>query len=281
MSIRTIKSIGDMKKFRSNLRGTVGFIPAMGYLHEGHLSLVRLAQSQNDHAIVSIFVNPKQFAPHEDFQKYPRDIERDLHLLEIANTNTIFLPSADELYPDNYQTYVEVQQITKKLEGKSRPEHFTGVATVVTKFFNIIQPARAYFGQKDAQQVAVIKRMVADLNMPIEIVVGGIVREVDGLAMSSRNVFLNADERKEAAILYQSLCLAKKLFESGENNGQKIKSEMSQLIKTTLGQIDYISFADTKTLNEVNCIENEALVSMAVYFGKTRLIDNIVLRKLI
>ncbi|HSW96796.1 MAG TPA: pantoate--beta-alanine ligase [Candidatus Saccharimonadales bacterium] len=273
------KTIKEIRTFRNSIQGTVGFVPTMGYLHKGHLSLIQLAKQENDHVIVSIFVNPKQFGPKEDFQTYPRDIKRDVALLRESKVNIIFSPSVDELYPSNYQTYVHVEKITKKLEGKSRPGHFIGVTTVVTKLFNIIQPTRVYFGQKDAQQVIVIKKMVKDLNIPIEVIIGETFREADGLAMSSRNVFLTDKERKEAGIIYKSLCLAKELFENGERNTIKIKNKMKNLIHATSGKIDYISIADTQTLKELAKIKTEALVSLAIHFGNTRLIDNVYLKK--
>ncbi len=279
MNIAVIKTIHNMRKIRHSLKGSVGFIPTMGYLHDGHISLVKLAQKENDHVIVSIFVNQKQFGSNEDFQRYPRNTKRDLDLLEKTKTDVVFLPEAEELYPAGYETYVSPGEITKKLEGAIRPEHFTGVVTVLSKLFNIIEPTKAYFGQKDAQQVIVVKKMVADLNIPIDIIVGETLREPDGLAMSSRSVFLNASERKEATVIYQSLCLAKELFSKEENNAGKIKSEMKNLIHATKGVIDYISIANPQTFEETTIIENGALVSISVRFGKTRLIDNIFLKK--
>ncbi len=280
IAIQVIKTIKDMRRLRQILHGTIGFVPTMGYLHKGHLSLVKLAQEKNDHVIVSIFINPKQFGPKEDFQTYPRNTKRDLLLLKKANVGIVFLPNVDELYPSGYESYVHVEKVTKKLEGKSRPQHFIGVATVVTKLFNIIQPSHAYFGQKDAQQVIVIKKMVTDLNIPIDIIVGETLRESDGLAMSSRNIFLNDRERKQANIIYKSLRFAQQLFESGEDNTKKIKSKMKNLIHTTLGHVDYISISDPQTLKEVAKIDKMVLVNLVVRFGKTRLIDNIYLKKI-
>ena len=279
MNITVAKTIHNMRKIRHSLKGNVGFVPTMGYLHDGHISLVKLAQEENDHVIVSIFVNQKQFGSNKDFQRYPRDTERDLDLLEKTKTDVVFLPEAEELYPAGYETYVSLGEITKKLEGAIRPGHFTGVVTVLSKLFNIIEPTKAYFGQKDAQQVIVVKKMVADLNIPIDIIVGETLREPDGLAMSSRSVFLNDSERKEAAVIYQSLCLAKELFAKEENNAGKIKSEMKNLIHGTKGVIDYISIANPQTFEETTIIENGALISISVRFGKTRLIDNIFLKK--
>lgn len=275
--MKITKTIDEIKKLRGQLSGSVGFVPTMGYLHEGHLSLVKQAKTENDLVIVSVFVNPKQFGPHEDFQKYPRDIQRDLTFLESAKTDIVFLPSVEELYPQGYETYVNLENLPAKLEGEVRPGHFTGVATVLTKLFHIVLPDKAYFGQKDAQQVIVVKKMVTDLNFSTEIVVGETVRESDGLAMSSRNVFLSSSERKEAAILYQSLCVAKELITNGETHTKKIKEAMEKLIKTTSGKIDYISIADPRTLDEVETIKEGTLISLAVRFGTTRLIDNIII----
>lgn len=274
-----IKTIDELRKLRKSLQGTIGFIPTMGYLHAGHVSLVDLARRDNDYVIVSIFVNPKQFNEKKDYQTYPQDIPRDIKLLKNAGVDYIFLPGVEELYPQGYETYVSVGGISTKLEGKSRPGHFDGVTTVVAKLFNIIQPTRSYFGQKDAQQVAVVKKMVADLNMPIEINVGKTIRENDGLAMSSRNVFLSDKERKQAPVLYQSLCVAQELFIDGERNSKTIINKMRELIDTTSGKIDYISIADPQTLDEIDTIKREALVSIAVGFEKARLIDNIYLKK--
>jgi len=279
MSIKTVETIEKMRKTRENLSGKIGFVPTMGYLHEGHLSLVKLAQKECDHVIVSIFVNPKQFLPNEDLNKYPRNIKKDLELLKKVNTDIVFLPKTEEFYSNDFETYISLEKLPLKLEGKSRPGHFTGVATVVSKFFNIIQPTHAYFGQKDAQQVLVMKKMIEDLNFPIKIVVGETIRESDGLAMSSRNVFLDKKERQEAAVIYKSLSLAEKLFKSGEKDTEKIVKEIEKLINKTSGKIDYISISDLKTLEELERIEKQALVSIAVKFGKTRLIDNILLNK--
>lgn len=272
-----IKSISGMKKAGSALKGSIGFVPTMGYLHKGHLSLVKQAKKENDHAIVSIFVNPKQFGPKEDFQSYPRDTKRDIQMLETAGTDLLFLPEAEEMYPSGYNTYVNVQDITTRLEGKVRPGHFEGVTTVLTKLFNIIHPTKAYFGQKDAQQVTVVKKMVIDLNIPIKIVVGKTIRESDGLAMSSRNVFLDKSARKETIVLSQAIFLAIALHKKGESKTKIIKEAMEKLINKTSGNIDYISIADKETLKELEVIDKGALVSLAVRFGKTRLIDNILL----
>jgi len=274
--MKVIKTINEMRKLTIEMSGTVGFIPTMGYLHHGHLSLVRLAKKKNDHVVVSIFVNPKQFQPNEDFASYPRDTEKDLQLLQDANIDAVFLPNVSEMYPENFATYITIESLSKKLEGKSRPGHFQGVATIVAKLFNIIQPQQAYFGQKDAQQVVIMKKMVSDLQFPVEIVVGPTIREQDGLAMSSRNVYLSEKERKEATILFQSLKLAEELIRKGERNPVSVKKEMNDFIKKSVGVVDYISLADPDTLDEVENIKKNTLVSLAVFFGKTRLIDNIV-----
>ena len=274
--MKILTSIRQMREFREKVNGSVGFIPTMGYLHKGHISLVKIAKKKDDCVIVSIFVNQKQFQPYEDFAAYPRDTEKDLQLLQEAGIDAVFLPDAEEIYPENYETYISVENLSEKLEGKSRPGHFKGVATVVSKLCNIIQPDHAYFGQKDAQQVVVMKKMVWDLQLPVQIIVGETIREKDGLALSSRNVYLSEKERKEAVVLFQSLQLAKGLVDKGENDSDKIKQAMKDLIDTTSGVIDYISVADPKMLDEVQIIEKNVLISLAVSFGKTRLIDNIV-----
>ena len=275
--MKVIETIDEMRKLRQQLTEPVGLVPTMGYLHEGHLSLVRRARIENPSVVVSIFVNPTQFGPREDFKAYPRDPQRDLTLLEKEKTDVVFMPSADEMYPPRFNSWVEVGKITERLEGASRPGHFRGVTTVVAKLFNIVQPTRAYFGQKDAQQVIVIKKMVADLDMNLEIVTLPTVREDDGLAMSSRNAYLNPEQRKAAVVLYQSLNLAQKLYADGERDAGKIRQEMTTLIqKEPLAEIDYISIADNETLDELDTVTPPALVSLAVKFGKTRLIDNVV-----
>jgi len=266
-----------MRQIRNRMAGSVGFVPTMGYLHEGHLSLVRRSAAENDNTIVSIFVNPTQFGPKEDFKNYPRNTERDLTMLEPV-TDIVFMPSDTEMYPTGYDSWVEVKGITDYLEGARRPGHFRGVATVCNKLFNIVEPTRAYFGQKDAQQVAVIQKMVNDLNMNLEVVVCPTVREPDGLAMSSRNTYLNPGERRAASVLYKALIMAQDLWSHGEKDASTISHEMTELIeKEPLAVIDYISIADNETLKELHRISTPTLVSMAVKIGKTRLIDNIVL----
>ena len=276
--MKVIEKIDEMKQSRQQLAEPVGFVPTMGYLHDGHLALVKRARAENPSVVVSIFVNPAQFGPREDFDKYPRDPQRDLALLDKERVDIVFMPSAAEMYPAGFNSWVEVEKVTERLEGASRPGFFRGVATVVTKLFNIIQPTRAYFGQKDAQQAIVIKKMVADLNMNLEIVTIPTVREPDGLAMSSRNTYLNPKERLAAIVLYQALSLAQKLWSQGERDAQRLRQEMMELIqKQPLATIDYVSVADAETLDELDTIRPPALVSLAVKIGSTRLIDNIVL----
>jgi len=250
----------------------------MGYLHEGHLSLVRRACEECDHVVVSIFVNPTQFGPNEDLSKYPRDLDRDLSLIKPIGADLVWMPTAEIMYPHGYQTWVDVEVITHHLEGSMRPGHFRGVTTVVTKLFNAVQPHKAYFGQKDAQQAAVIRQMTRELNFPIEIVVCPIVREPDGLAMSSRNVYLNAEERKAATVLYRSLSAARNLYENGERDAGELRRIMREVLATEpLAQMQYVSCADYDTLEELETVTGKTLLSMAVFLGKTRLIDNFVL----
>jgi pantoate--beta-alanine ligase len=276
--MKVIKTVAGMREWRHQVDGSVGFVPTMGYLHEGHISLVRRAREENAAVVVSIFVNPTQFGPKEDFKKYPRDTKRDLAMLEPL-TDIVFMPSAAEMYPAGYDTWVEVRGITETLEGAERPGHFRGVSTVVTKLFNIVQPARAYFGQKDAQQLLVIKKMTADLDMDLEVVACPTVREPDGLAMSSRNTYLNPAQRQAAPVLYKALTLAQEMWQRGEKDPGELRREMKALIaKEPLADIHYISVADAVTLKEfLHHMKKPALVSMAVKIGRTRLIDNIVL----
>lgn len=276
--MKVIETISEIKKARHELKGSVGLFPTLGYLHEGHLSLVRYSCRENDHTVSSIFVNPTQFGPSEDFESYPRDFQRDLDLLEKEGVEFVFMPSTEEMYPPGFNGWVEVAGITDVLEGAARPGHFRGVTTVVAKLFNILEPTRAYFGQKDAQQLIVIKKMVKDLNMNLEVVACPTVREPDGLAMSSRNTYLNPEERKAATVLYESLNLAKEMWSRGEKDAGKIRQEMTELIRRQpLAHIDYVSIADNETLEELKEIKPPALVSLAVKIGKPRLIDNIVL----
>lgn len=277
--MKTITTLSDLRAARLSLTGTVGLVPTMGYLHEGHLSLIRRARVECEHVIVTIFVNPTQFGPTEDLSKYPRDLERDLGLIEPLGVDLVWNPSAEVMYPSGYQTWVEVEALTKGLEGAMRPGHFRGVTTVVAKLFNTTQPHKAYFGQKDAQQAAVIRRMVADLNFPLEMVICPTTREADGLAMSSRNKYLSEAERKAATVLFRSLNVAKALYEAGERDGEMLRRKMKEMLASEpLAQMQYVSCADYDTLEELDTVTGKALLSMAVYFGKTRLIDNFVLR---
>jgi pantoate--beta-alanine ligase len=276
--MKVVSTIAEFKETRRHIAGTIGFVPTMGYLHEGHLFLARRAKAENDVSVVSIFVNPTQFGPKEDFARYPRDPERDLALLEKERTDLVLMPPVEEMYPPGISTWVDVEGVTKRLEGAARPGHFRGVTTVVAKLFNIVEPTRAYFGQKDAQQAMVIQKMVTDLNMNLEVVVVPTQREPDGLAMSSRNVYLNPEERQAAVVLWKSMSLAQGLWQKGERDAEKLRHDMVALInKEPLARVDYVSIADPLTLDELSHIKGSALVSMAVYFGKTRLIDNMTL----
>jgi pantoate--beta-alanine ligase len=276
--MKVVETVAELKELRDKMPGPLGFVPTMGYLHEGHLILVRQAKAENASVAVSIFVNPAQFGPKEDFKQYPRDHDRDLALLEREGTDLVFMPPVEEIYPPGFNSWVEVGRLAERLEGASRPGHFRGVATVVARLFDLVKPDRAYFGQKDAQQLIVIKRMVADLNMNLEVVAVPTVREPDGLAMSSRNTYLNPEERKQAKVLYQALALAQRLYTEGERGTETIRQKMADLIKKQpSAQIDYISIADAETLEELDVVSPPALVSMAVKIGKTRLIDNMVM----
>ena len=256
---------------------TVGLVPTMGYLHEGHKSLIDKAVAENDRVVVSVFVNPIQFGPSEDLASYPRDLERDAELCEKAGANVIFHPEDSEMYFDDFCTYVDMDDLTKGLCGKTRPTHFRGVCTVVSKLFHIVAPDRAYFGQKDAQQLAVIRRMVRDLNFDLEIVGCPIVREEDGLAKSSRNTYLNAEERKAAVVLHKGLTEGEKLLQAGEKDAAKVIAAVREVIeKEPLAKIDYVELVDWNTLKPVNAVEDTVLMAVAVYIGKTRLIDNVI-----
>lgn len=256
-----------------------GLVPTMGFLHEGHLTLVRQSKEENQLTAVTIFVNPAQFAPSEDLSTYPRDLERDLALLKDEGVDLVFTPSDAVIYPPDFQTAVFVQKVSQPLEGQSRPTHFGGVATVVAKLFNIIQPTRAYFGQKDAQQTVVLHQMVRDLNFNLEMIVCPTVREADGLAMSSRNAYLNPAERVAAAVLYRGLTAVQTSYQQGERDAQKLREQLIKIITSEpLSHLDYVSIADRHTLQELDNIQDGALVSLAVFFGKTRLIDNLILQ---
>ena len=276
---RSAKTLAVKIESLKRRRKTIGFVPTMGCLHEGHLSLMRRARKDTDCVIVSIFVNPIQFGPKEDFKRYPRDLNRDLELCEKEKVNIVFIPQASAMYRNGFSAYVNVENLTNGLCGSLRPGHFKGVATVVTKLFNIVRPDVAYFGQKDAQQAIVIKKMVEDLNMPIKIRTMPIVREKDGLAMSSRNLYLSAEERRQALSLYRSLNVAKALRKKGERNPKKIANRMRKVITAEKNpKIDYISIVDLENLKDVDRIPRKALVALAVRIGKIRLIDNAILR---
>ncbi|SCP95637.1 pantoate--beta-alanine ligase [Anaerobium acetethylicum] len=258
---------------------TVGFVPTMGYLHEGHASLMKLA-GENDRVVVSIFVNPMQFGPNEDLASYPRDLERDSSVCEEQGVDLIFNPEPEEMYPQDFSSFVDMTGPTEELCGSSRPGHFKGVCTVVNKLFNIVKPDKAYFGQKDAQQFAVIKRMVRDLDMDLEVVAAPIIREEDGLAKSSRNKYLNKEEREAALILSRSLQLGRDMLEAGETDVAAIVKAIEDKIKTEpLAKIDYVKIVDASSIKPVETVKEQVLVAMAVYIGKTRLIDNFIFEK--
>jgi pantoate--beta-alanine ligase len=276
--MKTVTTLPELRAARRSLPGPLGLVPTMGFLHEGHISLVRRARAECASVAASIFVNPTQFGPNEDLAKYPRDLPRDLALLEAAGTNLVWTPTAEAMYPPGFQTWVELEKLTKGLEGGMRPGHFRGVTTVVAKLFNAVQPDKAYFGQKDAQQAAVIRQMTKDLDFPIEIVVCPIVREPDGLAMSSRNVYLNPEERQAATVLFRSLSAAKASYDSGERQAERLRALVRGMITSEpLARLQYVSCSDFDSLKELEMVNSKALLSMAVYLGKTRLIDNIVL----
>ena len=276
--MKTIISLDKLRASRLSLAGTVGLVPTMGYLHEGHLSLIRLAKAECENVVVSIFVNPTQFGANEDLSKYPRDLERDLSLIEPLGVDLVWTPTAEIMYPTGYQTWVEVDAITRPLEGSMRPTHFKGVTTVVAKLFNAVQPHKAYFGQKDAQQAAVIRQMVRDLNFPIDVIVCPIVREADGLAMSSRNKYLEGADRKAATVLFRALSAARDAYEGGERDAEVLRGKMKEVLESEpRAQIQYVSCADYDSLEELEVVKGKALLSMAVILGKTRLIDIFVL----
>jgi len=279
--MKIINDVDSMKIYVRSLNAkgeTICLVPTMGYLHEGHLSLMREGRKSADHLFVSIFVNPTQFGPNEDLDKYPRDLERDVSLAESVGVDCIFFPNALQMYPDGYATYINVEGITEVLCGASRPTHFRGVTTVVAKLFNIMNPDYAVFGQKDYQQLAVIKRMVADLNMDVKIMEHPIIREEDGLAMSSRNKYLSPEQRENATILYRSLLHARDLVNKGIKDAARIKADVTEMISSAPGfSIDYAEIVDTLTLRGVDAIEDSAVLALAVKIGATRLIDNITL----
>ncbi|MBI5713525.1 MAG: pantoate--beta-alanine ligase [Chloroflexi bacterium] len=276
--MKIVITLNDLRKERLSLPGSFGLVPTMGFLHDGHISLVKRAKEENDHVGVSIFVNPTQFGPNDDLSRYPRNLDRDLQLLSSAGADVVWTPTAEIVYPQNFQTHINVENVSQPLEGKHRPGHFRGVATVVAKLFNAFTPDRVYFGQKDAQQVIVIKQMARDLNFPLEVIVCPTVREADGLAMSSRNTYLNVEERKAATVLYRALTAAKESFDRGERDADTLRAILSStLAKESLAREEYVSAADPETLAELNLIQNGVLLSMAVRIGKTRLIDNFLL----
>lgn len=267
----------SMRRWRRAVSGSVGFVPTMGCLHEGHMELVRRSVCENLHTVVSIFVNPTQFAPGEDFERYPRDEVRDLELLREAGVGAVYLPSAAEMYPPGYQTFVEVERVARPLEGAARPGHFRGVATVVLKLLNAVQPQKAYFGRKDAQQLRVLQRMVLDLDLDCEIVPCEVVREADGLAMSSRNVYLTPEQRAAAPVIRRALLHAGGLYHSGERDADTLRSATLEILAAEpLGQVEYVSLADDASLEELTgALCRPALLSTVVRFGATRLLDNI------
>ncbi len=275
-----VKSISEVRE-KLNLvrseRKRIGFVPTMGYFHEGHLALMRKAKSECDFVVVSIFVNPTQFGPKEDYHRYPRDLKRDSEIAEECGVDLIFAPSVEEMYPEEQLTWVEMDEITDVLCGKFRLGHFRGVATVVAKLFNIVQPNVAYFGEKDYQQLQVVKKMVKDLNFPVEIVGVPTVRENDGLALSSRNTYLSDEERRNALLLSKSLKKAQELYEKGERKVSTIREEMLEVLNTSQVKLEYLEIRDARSLKPLEKIEGEALVALAAYVGETRLIDNVVL----
>ena len=277
--MKIVQSPNRMQKICLDLKKQgkrVGFVPTMGYLHEGHLSLMKVAKRKSDVLVVSLFVNPAQFGPKEDFKTYPRDLRRDKRFLKEVGCDYLFCPEAKDMYPEHFDTYVEVENLTKVLEGVFRPGHFKGVTTIVAKLFNVVQPDIAVFGQKDFQQGVVIKRMVKDLHMPVKIIVAPTIREKSGFALSSRNSYLSNEERRQALVLYESLNLAKRMIRSGEREAKNITDKMRKLILEMPGaKIDYVSINDSGTLRPLKRLNGDVLISLAVRIGKTRLIDNI------
>jgi len=275
--MRVVHSLGELRLARAGLPGPLGFVPTMGYLHEGHLSLVRQAKSECASVAVSIFVNPAQFGPNEDLATYPVDLPRDQALLEREAVDLVWIPTREQMYPEGFQTWVTVEELIRPLEGEHRPGHFRGVATVVAKLFNAMQPDRAYFGQKDAQQLAVVRRMAQDLDFGVEVVACPTVREADGLAMSSRNARLNPKERQAAAVLYRALSAAQQANVSGEREAEALRRLMAEFLQDEpLARTQYVSVADPESLAELQGEVGLALLSMAVFLGKTRLIDNVI-----
>jgi len=273
--MQVVETINEVRRIRRSVPGSWGLVPTMGFLHEGHLALVQRARLENDHVGVSIFVNPTQFGPTEDLAAYPRDLQRDLRLLADLGVDLVWAPPVEEVYGPGYQTYVTVEEVTRPLEGASRPTHFRGVATVVAKLFNVFQPDRAYFGQKDAQQAVVIQQMVRDLAFPLEIVICPIVRERDGLAKSSRNIYLTPEQRAAAPVLNRALTAARQAWLAGEREGERLRQIMLDVLAAEpLARVDYVSAADPHTLAELGHATGGVLLSMAVRIGRARLIDN-------
>jgi len=276
--MNVVETLEELRSARSGLLEPVGFVPTMGFLHQGHLSLVRQARQDCASVVVSIYINPTQFGPHEDLEKYPRDLQRDLELLRSEGIDLVWTPNDEVMYPQGFQTWVLVEVVTKPLEGSIRAGHFRGVATVVTKLFNAVQPDKAYFGQKDAQQAVVIRRMTRDLDFPIEIIVCPTVREPDGLAMSSRNVYLNPEERRAAVMLSRALFKAKASFEAGEREASHLRGGIFEILAAEpVIKVQYVSCAHPITLQELEGRVDQALLSLAVTIGKTRLIDNVII----
>jgi len=274
--MKVAHSLLELRLARGGLPGLLGFVPTMGYLHEGHLSMVRRARAECTSVAVSIFVNPAQFGPNEDLASYPVDLERDQALLEQEAVDLLWIPTADQMYPAGFQTWVSVDELTRPLEGEHRPGHFRGVATVVAKLFNAMQPDRAYFGQKDAQQLAVVRRMVKDLDFPLEVVACPTMREPDGLAMSSRNSRLNSEERRASTVLYRALSAAQRAYAGGERQAEALRRIMTEVLQSEpLARTQYVSVADPESLAELRGEVGRALLSMAVFLGKTRLIENV------
>jgi pantoate--beta-alanine ligase len=276
--MKILKTIAETREACLRSPRSLGLVPTMGFLHDGHMALVKQCRSDNEYAVASIFVNPAQFSPHEDFSTYPRDMDADLAKLEEAGVDLVFAPSVDEVYPEGFATFVDVGPLGDRLEGEFRPGHFRGVATVVCKLLSIVRPDRAYFGQKDAQQCMVVEALSRDLNLGVEIVVVPTVRDPDGLALSSRNAYLGEKERTAAPLLSASLDLSKEIWLSGGTDARQVKDRMRALIEgNPLARIDYVSIADGDTLEELDQLRRSALVSLAVNIGKTRLIDNVIL----
>ncbi|MBI4339344.1 MAG: pantoate--beta-alanine ligase [Chloroflexi bacterium] len=276
--MNVITTVAEMIAQREHLPRPLGLVPTMGYLHEGHMTLARWARRDNRSVVASIFVNPTQFGPSEDFASYPRDMERDLQVLQAEGVDVVFAPTVEEMYPQGFSTYVNVERVTEVLEGARRPGHFRGVATVVAKLFTIVRPDRSYFGQKDGQQVAVVKRLVQDLNLGTEVVVVPTVREPDGLALSSRNVYLTPQERRAAPVLYRALSRVRDLYLAGERSAERLRQEAAGMINAEpLAKLDYISIADAATLEELAVVDRPTMVSLAARFGRARLIDNVVI----